>query len=303
MDIFITGATGWVGSVIVRDLLSAGHHVTGLARSEDKAAALDATGASALRGNLDDLDLLKRAADRADAVVHTAFNHDFSRFAENCAEDARVIEAFGSVLEGSDRPLLVTSVIAMVAAPGRLATEDDRPPAVPLNPRRSEVVASELAARGVHVSAVRLPPTVHGPGDHGFMAVLADLALKTGVSAYIGDGLNRWPAVHRHDAGRLYRLILEHGANEPAYHAVAEEGIAFKEIAEAIGRRLALPVEARGPEHFGWFAAFAGLDMAASGKRTRELLGWEPAEADLLADLEHPGYFGPGNFSPGNFSQ
>jgi len=290
MHVFVTGATGWVGSVVVKDLLGAGHRVTGLARSEEKAAPLAASGAQVLRGTLDDLDLLHGAAAAADAVIHTAFNHDFSKFAANAEQDRRAIEALGAALEGSARPLLVTSGLALLAQ-GRAATEADVPAAHASVPRQSEAAARALIARGVRAATVRLPPSVHGLGDHGFMPILIRLARETGVSAYLGEGANRWAATHREDAGRLYRLALEQGATEAAYHAVAEEGIAFKEIATVIGRRLNLPVEPREAGHFGWFAAFAGMDMSASSTRTRALLGWHPAQPGLLADLDQPGYF------------
>ncbi len=290
MRIFLTGATGWVGSAVARELIDAGHQVTGLARSDDKAAALSATGAEVLRATLDDLDALRSAASAADAVIHTAFNHDFSKFAENAEQDRRAIETLGSALEGSDRPLLVTGGVALLA-PGRVATEADVPSSDPSYPRRSEAAARALAERGVRAATVRLSPSVHGLGDHGFIPILIGLAREKGVSAYIGEGLNRWPGVHRLDAARLYRLALERGATEPAYHGVADEGVPFKAIAEVIGRRLGLPVESRGREHFGWFADFAGLDMPASSARTRSLLGWEPTGPDLLTDIDQPGYY------------
>ena len=290
MRVFVTGATGWVGSVVVKELVDAGHHVVGLARSDEKAAALAAAGGQVLRGTLDDLDLLHNAASAADAVVHTAFNHDFSRFAENCEQDRRAIEMLGSALEGSARPLLVTGGVALLA-PGRVATEADVPPDVPSYPRKSEAAARALAERGLRATTIRLSPSVHGLGDHGFMAILIGLAREKGVAAYLDEGLNRWPGVHRLDAGRLYRLVLEQGATEPAYHGVADEGVPFKDIAEVIGRQLGLPVESRGREHFGWFADFAGADMAASSARTRSLVGWQPTGPDLLTDIDQPGYY------------
>jgi nucleoside-diphosphate-sugar epimerase len=290
MHVFVTGATGWVGSVVVKDLIGAGYRVTGLARSEQKAKALAETGAQVLPGTLDDLDVLKRSAAEADAVIHTAFNHDFSRFAENAEQDRRAIEAFGEALAGTGKPLLVTSGLAMLTA-GRPATEADVPAAHPGVPRKSEATARMLAARGVRAATVRLPPSTHGVGDQGFMAILMRLAREKGLSAYIGEGANRWAATHRDDAGRIYRLALEQGATEAAYHPVAEEGIAFRDIAQAIGKKLGLPVEPREPAHFGWFAGFAAMDMSASSARTRELLGWTPTQPGLLADLGHPDYF------------
>ncbi len=297
MRVFVTGATGWVGSAVVDELLDAGHTVVGLARSEGKAAGLAATGADVLRGTLDDLDALRTAAARADAVIHTAFNHDFSKFVENSAQDRRAIEVLGSALEGSDRPLLVTAGVALLA-PGRVTTEADMTSSDPSYPRKSEAATAALAERGVRAAVIRLPPSVHGVGEKGFVPILIDLARETGVSAYIGDGLNRWPAVHRLDAARLYRLALDHGVTERTYHAIAEEGIAFKDIAAVIGRRLGLPVEPRSPDHFGWFGGFAGANIPASSAHTRALLGWEPTGPGLLADIDQPGYFPGGGHSP-----
>jgi nucleoside-diphosphate-sugar epimerase len=290
MHVFVTGATGWVGSAIVEDLIGAGHQVTGLTRSDGKAAALAATGATVLRGTLDDLDVLRSTASAADAVIHTAFNHDFSKFAENAAQDRRAIETLGSALEGSSRVLLVTSGFAQLAQ-GRLATEADAPSSHPSSPRKSEAASRALAARGVRAATVRLAPSVHGLGDHGFIPILIAMAREKGVSAYIGDGANRWPGVHRLDAARLYRLALEHGATELAYHAVADEGVAFKDIAAVIGRRLGVPVESRDRAHFGWFADFAGADMPASSAHTQALLGWTPTGPDLLTDINQHGYY------------
>jgi len=285
MRVFVTGATGWVGSAVVQELVGAGHKVMGLARSDEKATALAAAGADVLRGTLDDLVALRNAASAADAVIHTAFNHDFSRFTENAQQDRRAIETLGSALEGSSRPLLVTSGFARLA-PGRIATELDVPSSDPSFPRRSEAAARALAERGVRAATIRLAPSVHGLGDHGFIPILIAMAREKGVSAYIGEGRNRWAGVHRLDTGRLYRL-----ATEPAYHAVADEGASFKDIAAVIGRRLGVPVESRDREHFGWFADFAGADMAASSERTRSLLGWHPAGPNLLSDIDQPGYY------------
>lgn len=291
MHVFVTGATGWVGSVVVNELLANGHSVTGLARSPAKGEVLAATGARVLHGTLDDLDLLQRAADGSDGVIHCAFNHDFSKFAENSEQDRRAIEAIGAALKGSQRPLLVTSGAALVATPGGVAGEDAPIPAHSAHPRKSEAAAEALRDAGIRVSAIRLAPTVHGIGDHGFVPILVGMAREKGVSAYIGDGGNRWPAVHRLDAARLYRLALEGGAAEPAYHAIAEEGLPFREIAGAIGRGLGLPVESRGADHFGWFAGFAGADMATSSRKTREWLGWTPTHPTLFEDLAGPDYF------------
>lgn len=291
MNIFITGATGWVGSAVVQDLIGSGHQVTGLARSYEKATTLAATGAKVIRASLEDLDVLRDAASKADAVIHTAFNHDFfnqefSKFMESCEQDRRVIEALGSALEGSNRPLLVTSGLSGLVAG---ATESGLPN--PASPRKSEATARALAERGVRVATLRLAPSVHGLGDYGFVPMLIRLAREKGVAAYIGDGQNCWAGVHRQDAARVFRLALEQGVTEPVYHAVADEGVPFKDIADAIGRRLGLPVASREREHFGWLANFAGGNMSASSLRTRKLLGWTPERPSLLADLDQAGYY------------
>ncbi|NWD81072.1 SDR family oxidoreductase [Pseudomonas reactans] len=286
MHVFVTGATGWVGSEVVKDLINAGYLVTGLARADDKARALAATGAKVLRGTLDDLDTLRRAAWTADAVIHTAFNHDFSRFIENCEQDRRVIEAFESVLRGSDTPLIVTSGLSGLP---RDAVEADLPNAA--SPRQSEAAARALAERGVRAATVRLAPSVHGMGDHGFLSILIRLARETGVSAYIGEGQNCWSGVYRTDAARVYRRVLDDGLSQAVYHAVADQAVPFKAIAEVIGRRLGVPVESRPREHFGWFANMAGADMAVSSEQTRERLRWTPTGPSLLADLDHADYF------------
>ena len=291
MNIFITGATGWVGSAIVQDLIGSGHEVTGLARSYDKAATLAATGAKVIRASFDDLDVLRDAASQADAVIHTAFNHDFfnqefSKFVESCEQDRRVIDVLASALQGSTRPLLVTSGLSGLVGG---ANESDLPN--PASPRKSEATARAWAERGVRAATVRLAPSVHGLGDYGFVPMLIRLAREKGVSAYLGEGQNCWAGVHRQDAARVFRLALEQGVTEPVYHAVADESVAFKDIAEVIGRRLGLPVESREREHFGWFANFAGAEMSASSSRTRRLLGWMPANPSLLADLDQAGYY------------
>jgi len=299
MRVFVTGATGFVGSAVVKELLGAGHHVLGLARSDAGAAALAASGAEVLRGDVEDIASLKAGAANADGVIHTAFIHDFARFKECCEADRHAITALGDALAGSARPLIVTSAIGLLPA-GRLSTEEAAP--VPGGTPRiaTEEAATALAARGVNVAILRLPPSVHDAGDHGFVPILINIAREKGVAAYPGEGQNLWPAVQRADAARLYRLALEQTARRndglpTRYHAVAEQGIAFKEIAGAIGKRLGLPVVAKaGAEaaaHFTWFAHFAGMDVPASSAVTRAALGWQPTGIGLLEDMER-NYFG-----------
>ncbi|AMO49958.1 Nucleoside-diphosphate-sugar epimerase dehydratase protein [Enterobacter sp. FY-07] len=290
MHVFLTGATGWVGATVAAELLAAGHQVSGLARNPGKAQALLNAGGNAVYGTLDDHQLLFDAAAKADAVIHTAFNHDFSRFADNCAQDQHAIEVLGNALLGSERPLLVTSGFARLVQ-GRLATEDDKPGTGPEYLRRSEQAAQTLAEKGVRTASIRLAPTVHGIGDHGFVPNLIALAKKTGVAAWPGNGENRWAAVHRLDAAKVYRLALETGVTQPVYHAVAEEGIPMRDIAIAIGNMLGVPAESRDAEHFGWFATFAATEMAASSERTRKVLGWQPGQRDLLTDLADAAYY------------
>lgn len=286
MHVFVTGATGWVGSAVVEDLLAAGHEVTGLARSAEKAASLAAAGAKIVHATLDDLDTLRSVASAADAVIHTAFNHDFSKFIENAEQDRRVIEALGNSLEESGRPLLVTSGLSGLP---RGATEADLPN--PASPPKSEEAARAVAARGVRVATVRLAPSVHGLGDHGFVPILIRTAQQKGVSAYLGEGQNFWSGVYRQDAARVYRIALEQGVTESIYHAVADQAVSFRAIADVIGNRLGLPVASRDRDHFGWFANMAGADMSVSSARTRERLGWKPQGPSLLIDLDQPGYY------------
>ncbi len=294
MRIFVTGASGWVGSAVVEDLIDAGHSVVGLARSEANAETLSALGAEVHRGALEDLESLESGAAGADGVIHCAFIHDFSRMAENSAVDRRAIEVMGATLKGSGRPLIATSGVALLR-PGAVATEEIVRETGGSFPRVSEQAALALAPSGVRAMAVRLAPTVHGDGDHGFVPQLVAIARAKGAAAYVGDGLNRWPAVHRRDAARLYRLAIENGTTGAQYHAVAEDGVPMRDIAAVIGRRLGLPVVSVAPEkaadHFGWIAMFAGMDMPASSALTRERLGWAPTGPGLIADLDNPYYF------------
>jgi nucleoside-diphosphate-sugar epimerase len=292
MRIFLTGATGFVGSAIVRELIDAGHKVLGLVRSDAGAASLTSLGSDIHRGSLDDLDSLRSGAAAADAVIHAGFHHDFSNYAAAAEMDRLAIETLGVALAASGRPLIVTSGTALVN-PGGIVTEEDT--ANSTFPRKSEEASASVAARGAHVSVLRLPPSVHGDGDHGFVPLLIRIAREKGVSAYVDDGLNRWPAVHRLDAARLYRLVLENGSAAPRYHAVADEGVPFREIAQVIGRNLNIPVVRKSreeaAEHFGWFAHFAGLDCPASSTKTQQRTRWRPTQIALIPDIDRLSYF------------
>ncbi len=295
MRVFVTGATGFIGSAIVPELINAGHQVLGLTRSDAGAQSLIDAGAEAHRGNLEDLDSLRSGAAQSDGVIHCAFDHDFSNFVANCEKDRRAIETLGAALAGSDRPLIITSGTGMGnAVPGQPATEDTFNPNHP-NPRKaSELAGASVSAAGVNVSVVRLPQ-VHNTVKQGLITPAVDLARQKGVSAYVGDGANRWPAAHVLDVARLYRLALEKREAGARYHAVAEEGIPVRDIAEVIGRGLKVPVVAMSAEaaasHFGWLAAFVGLDMPASSAHTQARLGWHPTGPGLIADLEQMRYF------------
>jgi nucleoside-diphosphate-sugar epimerase len=302
MRVFVTGATGFIGSAVVHELLGAGHQVVGLARSDAAAKSLADAGTEVHRGDLEDLDSLRRGAADSEGVVHLGFIHDFARFQEVCEADRRAIEAMSEALAGSDRPLVVTSGTALVT-PGRTATEDDRP--IPrTHPRiASEEAAAAAAARGVRASIVRLSPSVHGDGDlHGFVPILIELARQKGFAAYVGDGANRWPAVQRLDAARLFRLAFEKAGPGATYHGVGDEGVPFRQIAEAIAKHLGVPAVSKSPEeateHFGWFAHFASIDNPTSSAKTQELLGWKPTHATLLEDLERGSYFVPATPHP-----
>jgi nucleoside-diphosphate-sugar epimerase len=306
MRVFITGASGWIGSAVVPELLGAGHQVTGLARSDASADALSLAGADVHRGDLDDLEALRDAAAASDGVIHLAFKHElaFSGDFQSAAEaDRRAVETLGEALAGSDRPLLIASGILGVA-PGRVVSEQDghgshaAVAAFGGGPRARWETAEftlSLASRGVRSSIVRLPPTNHGDGDNGFIAALVGIAREKGVSGYIGDGANRWPAVHRLDSAHLFRLALEEAPAGTTLHAIAEEGVPVREIAEVIGRHLDIPVvsvsAANAGEHFTWLGGFLGLDAPASSAWTRQLLGWKPTRPGLIADLNQGHYF------------
>ncbi|HEX4721204.1 MAG TPA: SDR family oxidoreductase [Pseudonocardiaceae bacterium] len=308
MRVFVTGASGWIGSAVVPELIEAGHQVTGLARSATSAEALASAGADVLRGTLDDLDILRTAAAASDGVIHLAFNHEvaFSReggFEEAVAADRRAIETFGEALAGSGRPLVLASGLLGIA-PGRVATEQDGQAADPnatptiggLEIRQTNAHRTlALASSDVRSSVVRLAPTVHGDGDAGFVAALVGIARAKGVAAYVGDGANRWPAVHQIDAAHLFRLAVEQAPAGSTLHGAADEGVPIRDIAEVIGRRLNVPVASIDPadaaEHFTWLSRMIVLDAPASSRQTRELLGWQPTQPGLIEDLEKGHYF------------
>ena len=292
MRVFVTGASGFIGTAIVKELLAAGHTVTGLARSDVSAAALVAAGAAVLRGDLTDVQVLRDAADASEGVIHAGFIHDFANFMKSCEIDKLAIEAMGAALVGTGRPLVVTSgLLGLALGPDGLSTEET--PHSPAFPRASESTGLAFASQGVRVSVIRLPPSVHGDGDHGFLPSLIHIAREKGAAAYVGDGLNRWSAVHRDDAAHLFRLALEKG--EGVYHGVGDEGVPTRDIAGVIGAHLSLPVVSKSPEeaagHFGWMARFFALEGASSSALTRTRLGWAPTRLSLLADLEGGTYF------------
>ncbi|GAB3494340.1 SDR family oxidoreductase [Spirosoma knui] len=292
MRVFVTGASGFVGSAVVQELRAAGHQVIGLARSDASAQALVKAGAEVVRGSLEDLDSLKQGAANADGVIHTAFIHDFSQYEAAGLTDKAAIEAMGSVLAGSNRPLVVTAGTAGLKGTGELITENDPAPA---DPRVSETIGLAMAVLGVRASVIRLSPSVHDRGDQGFVPTLINIARDKGVSAYVGDGSNRWPAVHRLDAARLFRLALEQGVAGARYHGVADEGIPVRQIAEVIGHHLNLPVVSVSPDeaagHFGWMSRFIVINSPASSAKTREQLSWQPIHPGLIEDLEIGHYF------------
>ena len=297
MRVFMTGATGWVGSAVVPELIAAGHAVTGLVRSERSAKALRDAGGQPLSGSLDDLETLRRGAADADGVIHLAFGIDFSKIGELAEQDRRAIEIFGDVYAGSDRPVIVTSGFGLLPEGETLhGGHAARARSNPAFPRASEQTAAAVAQKGVRATWIRLPRSVHGVGErHGFVPMLAKVARDKGVSAYVGDGGNLWPSVHRLDAARLYRLALEHGGRGGPFHAVADEGVPFRRIAEAVGGQLGVPAKSvsreEADEHFGPLAAWVAGNGPASSARTREILGWEPREPGLLRDIDQLAYY------------
>lgn len=295
MKVFVTGASGWIGSAVLPELIAAGHDVVGLARSDASAASVAAAGAKVRHGSLDDLDSLRAGAEDADAVIHLAFKHDFTDYAGAGRTERAAITTLGETLAGSDRPLLFASGVALLT-PGRVATETDPNPGHgPDAPRGgAERLAFEYTARGVRTVSLRFAPTVHGAGDHGFIAALVGIARARGVSAYVGDGANRWPAVHRSDAAALVRRALDHAPAGAIVHAVAEEGVPARDIASAIGRGLGVPVApATDTDHFGWLGPLFAADIPASSALTQQELGWTPTHPTLLEDLAAGHYFRP----------
>lgn len=296
MRVFVTGATGFVGSAVVNQLLSAGHKVLGLARSESSAQKLIEAGAEVYLGALTDIESLKSGAAQTDGVIHTGFIHDFSRFTESCEIDRRAIEAMGSVMAHTGKPFIITSGLALIST-GRPVTEaDEVTPENSKSPRKAtEEAAKAVAQSGVNVSIVRLPPSVHDAGDHGFVPILINLAREKGEAAYLREGQNQWPAVHRLDAAVLYQLALERNAPRAVYHAVGEQGIPFIKIASTIGENLNLPVVSKTPEeaaeYFGWFNYFGTINTPASGEQTKQILGWQPRHIGLIEDMNSGAYF------------
>ncbi len=295
MRVFLTGANGWIGSAVARELVEAGHSVVGLVRSKQSGEPLAAAGVTPLLGSLTDLNVLRQGAENADGIIHTAFGLDFSNYEKLGQEDRAAIETFGEVFAGSDRPMVVTSGLGLLPA-GQTFTEDARPPIIPGYPRASEQTAFALAERGLRASVVRPARSVHGLGErHGFVPILAGIAREKGVSAYVGDGRSPWPAVHWLDAARVYRLALERSAGNEAFHAVAE-GVPFKLMAEAIGRQIGVPTKSLSPEeaemHFGGLAIWVTGSGPVSNQTTRSVLGWEPRELGLVLDIDRPEYYG-----------
>lgn len=296
MRVFVTGASGFVGSAIVEDLLKNNHEVLGLVRSDKAAEKLLATGAEVCRGDINDLKIIQQAAATCDAVIHTAFNHDCSQYKASCEADRLVITALGEALVGTNKPLVITSGIGLLTSDGKVTEDDTIKAGSEVVPRAaSEEAAATVAAKGVNVYTVRLPPSVHGEGDHGFVPMLIGLSREKNVSAYVGEGKNHWPAVHRYDAASLYRLIVEKQPELKVFHPVAEEGIPFREIARAVANGLDIPAMSKtgdeATDHFGWFTHFASIDCVASAEKTKEVLEWNPIKQGLIDDILNADYF------------